>query len=91
MGLQQDTVGQLLNGVPSITNRMETRITVADGQTLSAVFCKQIITRGVNEFAGWGDCFVIALCAMTSKCCVTPVQAPAAEMSIAKPIIRPRD
>ena len=37
MGLQikQDTVGQVLNGVPSInTNRMETRITVADGQTL---------------------------------------------------------
>ena len=37
MGLQikQDTVGQVFNGVPSInTNRMETRITVADGQTL---------------------------------------------------------
>ena len=37
MGLRikQDTVGQVFNGVPSInTNRMETRITVADGQTL---------------------------------------------------------
>ena len=37
MGLQikQDTVGRVFNGVPSInTNRMETRITVADGQTL---------------------------------------------------------
>ena len=30
-----DTVGQIFNGVPSInTNRMETHITVANGQTL---------------------------------------------------------
>ena len=33
--VKQDTVGQIFNGVPSInTNRMKTRITVADGQTL---------------------------------------------------------
>ncbi len=33
--VKQDTVGQVFNGVPSInTNRMETRITVADGETL---------------------------------------------------------
>ena len=33
--VKQDTVGQVFNGVPSInTNRMETHITVADGQTL---------------------------------------------------------
>ena len=33
--VKQDTVGQIFNGVPSInTNRMETHITVANGQTL---------------------------------------------------------
>ena len=33
--VKQDTVGQVFNGVPSInTNRMETHVTVADGQTL---------------------------------------------------------
>lgn len=33
--VKQDTVGQVFNGVPSInTNRMETHIAVADGQTL---------------------------------------------------------
>ena len=33
--VKQDTVGQIFNGVPSInTNRMETHIAVADGQTL---------------------------------------------------------
>ena len=33
--VKQDTVGQVFNGGPSInTNRMETRITVADGETL---------------------------------------------------------
>ena len=101
MGLQikQDTVGQLLNGVPSInTNRMETRITVAHGQTLVLggilqTDYNQSTTRTplMSSLPLVGRLFrhrIVRDDQQELLVFVTPVivQAPAAEMSIAKPM-----